>query len=466
MFYNRVSELGVLEERWASNRAELLVLYGRRRLGKTELVKQFMRGKRALYLFVNDIEEKALLESFSAEISRQLNENYAFSSVPSFFDALQALSEKKIVVVFDEFQRFKANAPRFVSELQNRWDSDLKHTNAKILLVGSSIGMMQRIALSPTGALFKRKTGTLKINAFSFAEFRKVFPSFSEEAKISLFSVFGGTPDYFTKIQSDNVQNELLALVLKKDAPLYEEPQTLLETESKRSARYNTILEAIAGGKTTIKEIADKHRLVPTSLTVYLQDLSKLLDTIEADEPLFGKKKTTRYCFKDPFFSFWYRFVFPNQGALQIQNHEEVLEQIQKNLPAFEGHIFERIARELVLFKNHSKIGAISLSITKIGHWWNRQGTAEIDLVAQNKNGLLLGEIRYQNKPMEYDVLADLVERKQKLLLQNGKTPNGKIEYLFISRAGFTKQAQEYAKKIGAELVDLGRLTKLYDGQE
>lgn len=466
MFYNRVKELAFLEEKWRENNANLIVTYGRRRLGKTELIKQFIQEKRAVYLFVNDIEEKALLDSFSTEIQRQLKATYAINSVSSFFDALVDLSKQKIVIVIDEFQRFKTNAPRFITELQNRWDSELKREKAMLILVGSSIGMMRRIAFSPSGALFKRKTGGLQIHSFPFVEFRKVFSDYSEEQKISLYSVFGGTPDYFTKIKSANIEKEIARLILEKNAPLYAEPQELLETESKRSARFNTILKTIASGKVTLKEISDQTNVKQSSLTPYLRDLSQLLDTIQTDEPLFGKQKTSRYQFKDPFFAFWYKFVFPNQSILEIQNIQEVSAQIEKELPAFEGHIVEQIVHELVLLKNNQKIGKINLNITAIGHWWDRRGTAEIDLVAHNKNGVLLGEILYQNKPMEYDELADLVERKQKLLIQTGKTPTGKIDYLFFSKKGFSKQAQKYAEQISAELIDLERLSRLFDNKE
>ncbi|MDO8625240.1 MAG: DUF234 domain-containing protein, partial [Candidatus Diapherotrites archaeon] len=143
-----------------------------------------------------------------------------------------------------------------------------------------------------------------------------------------------------------------------------------------------------------------------------------------------------------------------------------VMEQIKNEFNSYQGHAIENIIRELILYKNQQTIGKIHLDITAIGNWWDRKGTAEIDLVAQNKNGIILGEFQYRNKPMEYDELADLVERKQKLLLQNGKIPSGKIEYIFFSKKGFTPQAQKYAEQINAELIDLEKLTQLYDNKK
>ena len=465
MFYNRSAELSFLEEKWGESHANLVVVYGRRRLGKTELVKELIKEKRALYLFVNDAEENALLASFAQEMQRQLNTPYVLTNITSFFDALVELSSQKIVVIFDEFQRFKTNAPRFITELQNRWDSDLRKQKLLLLLVGSSIGMMQRIALSSSGALYKRKTGALQIQPFPYREFRRVFSDYTEEERIHLYSIFGGTPDYFTKISSPNIEKELLERILQKEAPLYDEPQNLLETESKRSGRYNTILQSIAEGKTTLKEISDQLRLPQSSIPPYIKELCKLLDVIQPDEPIFGKQKNTRFRFKDPFFAFWYLFVYPNRSTLEIKNPGPVIDQIHANLPAFEGRIFEEICRELLLYKNNGKIGQIPLSIASIGRWWDRRGTAEIDIVAKNGSGTLLGEIRYANKAMEYGVIQDLVERKQKLLLETGKMPSGKIHYVFFSKNGFTIQCQKYAEQIGAELVDLKRLSQLFENK-
>ncbi|HLD58957.1 MAG TPA: ATP-binding protein [archaeon] len=466
MFYNRLVELAFLESKWSESQANLLVVYGRRRLGKTELVKEFINGKRSLYLFVNDAEEKVLLDSFAQEMQRQLNVSYALPSVSSFFDALVDLSNHKIIVVFDEFQRFKTNAPQFITELQNRWDNDLRKRKLLLLLVGSSIGMMQRIALSPGGALYKRKTGLLQILPFPYSEFRKVFSKYAEEECISLYSIFGGTPDYFTKISSSDVEKELLGLILQKEAPLYDEPQNLLETESKRSGRYNTILQSIAKGKTTLKEISDQLHLPQSSIPPYLKELCSLLDIIQFDEPVFGKKKNNRFRFKDPFFAFWYLFIYPNRSTLEIKNPKPVIDQIQAQRSSFEGRVFEEIARELLLFRNNGKIGNIQLSITRIGRWWDRKGTAEIDIVAKNHTGTLLGEVRYTNKPMEYDIIQDLVERKQKLLFETGKMPSGKIQYVFFSKNGFSNQCKKYAEQINAELIDLKRLSQLFENKQ
>lgn len=466
MFYNRRAELASLEERWSESQANLVVVYGRRRLGKTELVKEFIRGKRALYLFVNDAEERALLDSFAQEMKRQLNISYALPSISSFFDAIAELSSQRIIVVFDEFQRFKTNAPQFITELQNRWDGDLRKQKILLLLVGSSIGMMQRIALSSSGALYKRKTSSLQVFPFPYSEFRKVFSQCSEEERVSLYSIFGGTPDYFMKINSANCEKEVLGLVLQKESPLYDEPQNLLETESKRSGRYNTILQSIAEGKTTLKEISDHLRLPQSSIPPYMKELCSLLDIVQSDEPVFGKKKNNRFRFKDPFFAFWYRFIYPNRSTLEIKNPQPVIDQISLQRASFEGRVFEEVARELLLFKNNSKIGKIPLSITRIGRWWDRRGTAEVDIVAKNGNGTLLGEVRYTNKPMEYDVVQDLVERKQRLLFETGKMPAGKIQYVFVSKSGFSGQCRKYAETINAELIDLKRMAQLFENKE
>lgn len=458
MFYNRTQDLAQLESLYQQKDAQLIVMLGRRRLGKTELCRQFMINKRSLYLFVNDGELKVVLESFETEVQRQLGLSYSFPSSVSFFEFLKESAQQPLLVVLDEFQRFGQNSPSFVTELQNQWDKELKNSKIFLLLVGSSIGMMHRIALNPRGALFKRKTGQLTISPFYYKDFRLAFKNYTEGERFSFYCVFGGTPDYFLRVKSNNLSQEIRSLILQKGAPLRDQPVELLSSESRRSARYNSILEAIGKGKVSIKEVSDATGIKATSLVPYLNELSSLLGIIRLDDPLFGKKKRNRYNFNDPFFAFWYRFVYPNLSALSIENYSVVEEKISQDLPSFEGHVFEQVCKDLLYHHNGQTIGSISLNLTAIGAWWDRLGSAEVDIVAQNGKKLLLGEAKWTNQPMDESVIIDLVERKRKLIPFSGQ-----VEYIFFSKSGFTKRAIKEAKMVDAELIDIKRFTKIMD---
>lgn len=460
-FYNRKQEIELLKNKFANLKSgELLVIYGRRRVGKTELIRQFIKTipKNKLYFYVDLVEKQGLLDSLSKTVQEQLNETRKFTDFSDFLDYIASKSDNKFILVIDEFQRFLETAPQFITQLQNYWDQKLKDRKILLILVGSSIGMIQKITSSKAGALYGRAT-KIKISPFKYVDFRTMFKELSEEEKVITYAVFGGTPYYLEKVKKvdGEIHKKITELLLIKGAELFEEPKNLLEYENVRiHAKYNSILQAASSGKETIKEIQDFTGITINIMPAYIKRLDELLDLLNKKNPVLGKERLGRYCLKDNFFSFWYRFVFSNQTALNLGNFKLVQDIIKENLNAYVGRVFEEVCREMLILYINKELKGYVLDFENIGSWWNRSGE-EIDIVAYNYKSrkILVGEVKWTNSQADIDIIDELL-RKSKMI-----SFNGEYKLLFISKNGFTDRAIKRINEIKAihlDLKDIGRL--------
>ena len=462
-FYDRKEELSLLKDKYSNiSSGNMLVIYGRRRVGKTELVKQFLKTvKDHFYFYVEVTQKKGILDSLSKAVKEQLKENRVFNDFYEFLDYIGNKAEKEpFTLIIDEFQRLLDIAPEYITNLQNAWDSKLKDKKILVLLLGSSIGMIQKIMNSKAGALYGRAQ-KIKISPFKYSDFRLMFKELGEEDKIITYSVFGGTPDYldkFKKAQGD-IYNRIFELILKKGAVLLEEPKNLLEYENVRvHAKYNSILQATSSGKETLKEIEDFTKISTPTMPAYINRLDELLDLLGRKDPVLGKEKLGRYCVRDNFFKFWYKFIFPNQTSLNLGNTKFVLDIIKQDLNSYVGRIFEEIVKELLILYNTKEIKGLKLNFENIGSWWDRNSN-EIDILAYNlkDKNFLLGEIKWTNKKLDADVVDELY-RKSKLINYSGA-----YKFILVSKSGFTEKALNKINDIGGIHLDLGEIETLFD---
>ncbi|MEK6811487.1 MAG: ATP-binding protein [Nanoarchaeota archaeon] len=462
-FFDRKNELKILQEKYAElSPSNILVLYGRRRVGKTELVKQFLKNiKNHFYFYVEVTQKSEILNYLSKSIEEQLGEKIVFKDFYEFLNYIGDKTDKKpFVLVIDEFQRFLDIAPEYISSLQNAWDSKLKHKKILILLLGSSIGMIQKIMNSKAGALYGRAQ-KIKISPFKYSDFRLMFKEMPEEDKVMTYSVFGGTPDYLDKFKKSkgDIYERIFEIVLKKGAVLFEEPKNLLEYENVRiHAKYNAILGATSSGKETMKEIEDVTHITSQTMPAYLRRLDELLDLVGRKDPVLGKERLGRYQTKDNFFKFWYKFILPNQTPLNLGNTKLVSDLIKQDLNGFVGRIFEDIVRELLVLYNTKEIKGLKLNFENIGSWWDRNSN-EIDVLAYNlkEKNFLLGEVKWTNKQLDTDVIEEL-ERKAKYFNYGGT-----YKFLFVSKNGFTEKALKKMQDIGAIHLDLKEIEDLFN---
>ncbi len=463
-FYDRKQELEMLKEKYANLKSgEMIIIYGRRRVGKTELIKQFLETipNNKLYFYVDLTGKQGILNSLFNTIQEQLKEDFRFSEFNEFFDYIDSKAEKeRFILVIDEFQRFLGTTPDFITKLQNYWDSKLKNRRLMIILVGSSIGMVQKIVNSKAGALYGRGT-KIKISPFKYCDFRLMFKDLTEEEKILTYSVFGGTPYYLEKVKKveGDVYLKIFELTIKKGSELFEEPKNLLEYENVRvHAKYNSILQAASFGKETIKEIEDFTKIKSNIMPPYLNRLESLLDLLGRKDPVLGKEKLGRYCLKDNFFRFWYKFIFPNQTPLNLGNTKLVIDLIKKDLNGYVGRVFEDIIKELFILYNSKEIKGFELNFEDIGSWWDRSGN-EVDIVAYNNKSkkILVGEIKWTTSPLDIEIIEELI-RKSRLIKFSGE-----YKLLFVSKSGFTEKAIKRMQEINAIHLDLKGITQLFD---
>ena len=462
-FYDRKQEIKLLKEEFASLQSgKMFVIYGRRRVGKTELIRQFINSipKNKMYFYVDLIEKQGVLDSISKSVQEQLGETRKYADFNDFLDFIALKSENSFVLVIDEFQRFLEVSPQFITQLQNHWDQKLKNKKIMLILVGSSIGMIQKIINSKAGALYGRAT-RIKISPFKYGDFRLMFKELSEEERIITYAVFGGTPYYLEKVKKvdGNIHKKIFELLLKKGAELFEEPKNLLEYENVRiHAKYNSILQAASAGKENVKEIGDFTGIDTNTLPAYIKKLDELLELLGRKDPVLGKERLGRYGLKDNFFNFWYKLIFPNQTAMNLGNIKIVDDNIKENINAYVGRVFEGICKELLIAYINKKLNGYIIDFENIGSWWNRTGE-EIDIVGYNHKTrrILVGEVKWTNNPVDISVVDDLM-RKSKFI-----SFTGEYKFLFISKNGFTERALARIKEINAISLNLKDIERLFE---
>jgi uncharacterized protein len=396
-FYGRERELALMEHLYASA-PSFLVVTGRRRVGKTELILEFCRGKRALYFYVDankSIED--LMEEFGRLMADTLDlPGYIRTDTPEAFLEFLFSYTEPLIVVFDEFQRFQKISPSFISQMQRFWDLKGRDSHLFIIVSGSSVGMIREIFLSGGAPLFKRADNILTLRPFGPEECLAILENLGVRDpadRLDLYLLFGGMIYYYTfleKYRCTNLESALDRLVLDDLAPLRREmSDVVVEEFGREHATYYEILAAIAEGKGAQKEIADVVRLPPTSLPPYFRDLVDLLGIIEYRVPVTerGKRsKMGRYLFRDNFFRFYARYIYRNMSLYQSGRFDLIKDRIFREWKGFSGWAFEEMVRTLLARE-------LAERYDEIGPWWNRRGD-EIDLVALGPQGNLAVEIK------------------------------------------------------------------------
>ena len=437
MFYDRESELGKLEEVHSRSGSSFVVIYGRRRVGKTALARAFLKDKPGLYLFVGEKDEPLLLEEFEAEVKRALSDYLPpylkpkFSSLEELLEFIFDFSrERKLVVIFDEFQNFRSVKPSFFSSLQRLWDIRKDSSNVTLLAVGSYVGMIKRIFMDRKEPLFGRVDEWLKLKPFDFWKaygFVRSFGKVSPGDFVELYSALGGMPRYLLYLRhyyGGNVVETIENLFLDEFAPLREEGLNVLKLEFGRYYRSHfSILEAVSLGNVTPKEISDRTGLKLLTVGKYLSELTNHYEYLKREVPATEDPRKTRrvvYSIRDEFFNFWFRFVYHNYQHLEEGDIETVRNDLERNFPAFVGREYERIAREFV-----RRID-LGFQPVRVGRWWHKG--EEVDVVAYDRNNVALFEVKWKDLSRRdaRKILRDL-DRKGNLVPLKGERKLGLI---------------------------------------
>ena len=461
MFINRERELEALERRYQSDQAELYVLYGRRRVGKTELLRAFCQDKRHIFFIADLGTESAALAKFTDQISLlaygRTEAISPFSSWDAAFEFLVPLAaDERLIVVLDEFTYLIDANSAVPSILQRLWDSQLRETKLMLILCGSYVGMMEQHVLAYRAPLYGRRTAQWRLKPLDFWQTRFFLSGFGFEDWVRAYAILGGVPAYLLQFDDqiallDNVEQE----ILQPGTFLYDEPRFLMLQELREPRRYFSVLEAIAGGRTRPNEIAQASGIPLNSLPFYLttlQEMGLVERAVPATEKNPHKSKLGLYRVLDPYFRFWFRFVYPAHALLERGEVAQVRDRVAAQLDHFTGAAFESICREYV-WRLYQK-GDLGFTPRTVGGWWTRK--QEIDVVAVGDDGLLLGECKWTSRPVGTNILEDL-KRHAQPLLQRGHWP--RVWYALFSRSGFTPNLEAQARNEGVLLIGPEALT-------
>lgn len=455
-FIGRKRELESLENEYRKD-GGFVVLYGRRRVGKTTLIKQFIQNKTAFYFLATEEVEVQSMKRFAGVLSRTTGnpmlQRVAFSDWMDLFRVIADYrpAEKKVLVI-DEFPYLVKTNGAFPSILQNAWDEILKDSSVMLILCGSLIGMMQKHTLSYDSPLYGRRTAQIRLTPIPFPEVYAAQQQPFTRA-VEQYAITGGVPKYLEFFEAgEDLFQQVESVVLSKNGFLYEEPNFLLKDEVQSAINYFSIIKAIADGNHKLGKIAGVLNVETAALTPYLSILSDL-GFIVKDTPITEKnpEKSRKglYFISDNYVRFWFRYVYPFKGELELDNTQLVLEEIQKDfIQKFVAFAYEDICK--AIFASLCRKQAVPFVPSRIGGYWlnDLDSDTEIDVMAvdhQHKR-IFAGECKYRTKPVDAPVYFALCEKVQASTEIKTVFNGYQIIYGVFSKSGFTNRLLELAQ--------------------
>ncbi len=476
-FLGRKRESEQLQEEWSEKRAALLILYGRRRVGKTRLLTHWIEtsGARALYWVANPTSSLEQLRSFSQALYNfagpgTVSEDFTFGSWGDAFLQVERMAQdQRIAIIIDEFTYLLESEPGIAGILQNTWDHHFKKTNLFLVLSGSHIGMMERKLLSYQAPLYGRATSLLRLQPLPFSTTRLFFPEYKPDERVAVYAMLGGIPAYWEQFNPDiNLDTNIKKVFLGGKNLLHDEPRLLLQDFVSELHSYVAILMALAHGYRTPKEIGSYAGISDKNVPAYL---STLINTgfVERRVPVDAPESSRagRHFIADPFLRFYYRFLSRRQAQIALGVQDQAMAEIKKHLVDFIGtHTWEELCREWLLRATGQKV--LPFLPDQVGSIWNRE--AQIDVVGINtmEKTILLGECKWDRHPIALDVLKGLVGKTDKVIPREGEWA---VYYLGFARSGWRTGAKAYQDEInrkpifgenwvskGMRLIDLDQL--------
>lgn len=437
-FIGRDTQLAHLERAYGSGRSEFIVVYGRRRVGKTELLLRSLRDQPGIYYMGKTAPAALQIREFLLVASELLDEPLLASmQAESWKEVFSAVVSRwrgpgKLVIVLDEFQWLAEASPELPGTLQELWDLRWRDNGSVVLvLCGSFIGFMEREVLGRKSPLFGRRTSQIKLEPFAYHEAARFHPGWSLLERTRAYFVCGGIPAYLRRFEPGrSVNQNIEAQLLDEFAPMFREPEFLLREELREVESYYAVLRALSMGHCTTREVAEHTRLPERSMHYYFQQLLEL-GYISRRHPLTGlapPKRRVRYALHDPLLRFWFRFVFPNLSFIRHTGTRRAFkERIAPSLPAYEGSCFERLCREALPYLYQAE--GISAAFT-IGEYWDKH--TQIDLVGVRDDGWAdLGECRWGTVRSVAAVRKELTAKVARWPNQEGATV---LRRLFVRR--------------------------------
>lgn len=461
MFYCREEELNTMNRRYEKGRFECIVIYGRRRVGKTSLINEFCKNKKTIYFSALSASSQENLEALSKAIFTCKNPDTSVTpTYQSYDDALEAITamaqHQRLVFVIDEYPYLAKAEKSFSSRLQHIIDHQWQNSQLYLILCGSSMSFMEYQVLGYESPLYGRRTAQFKIQALTYREMTQFYPQLSLSDQALLYGITGGIPHYINKLDvEDNLDEALLENLFNPSSYLFEEPDNLLKQELREPAIYNSVISAVAGGASRLNEISTKIGLESGICTKYLKVLLEL-GILKKETPIMEKLgKKTIYIIDDNFFRFWYRFVPRNMSIISAGRMDLVYEQaVKKHYPDYMGLVFEKICQEYL--SRYAK--NLPILLGSVDQWWGTDSKTrkeiQIDIVGTPVEGneYIIGSCKYRNEKIGIDELE---------LIQNYASTfrkDGVFHYFIFSKGGFTSTLLEAGNRGEVTLLSLDDL--------
>lgn len=450
-FVDRELEMETLQNEYERDGSALVVLYGRRRVGKTTLISEFIKDKKTLFFLASEEAETQNRNAFKEKVAEFIDSDLLRSADIKNWDILftsimDTPFESKPVIVLDEFQYLGKANPAFPSIFQRIWEEILKDKSVMVILCGSLISMMESQTLAYGSPLYGRRTAQIRLKQIPFGYYHKFFPNKRRKELIEMYAVTGGVPKYIELFsESNDIYSAIQKCVLNRSGYLYDEPHFLLQQEVSEVGSYFSIIKAIAAGNSKLSAISSILETKATSLSKYLKTLIDL-DILEREVPITEenpeKSKKGLYKIKDNYLRFWFAFVYPNMSFIESGHSRIVMNKIKKSL--VKNHIafvYEDVCKERMWELNAED--AWPFNFTKIGRFWDSKD--EIDIVALDPEGknLILGECKYWSEPVGVSVLRDLEAKTDSVAWQRDSR---KVWYVLFSASGFTDELKALAQ--------------------
>ncbi len=454
----REREREQIERLYQSGKFEFLVLYGRRRIGKTTLLQDFADRHRVIFYSAQEKNDSLNLQDFSRTIQYYFDGQF-IAPFGSWEDALTYITNKsediRTVLIIDEFPFMARPNPSVKSMLQHEIDHHWKDKNIFLILCGSSVSFMVNDIMGYESPLYGRATASMEVLPFDYLDSAKFFPSYTEEEKLTAYGILGGVPRYLCAFSSKyTIEENIERKILSNGAFLNDEPMMLLKSELREPSIYNSILEAIARGCNKVAEIADCIHEDKSKCSKYLLTLLTIR-LVEKKTPCgeaTGSKKTL-YALTDNFYRFWYHYVFANKSYYELLGEKAAAKEIMEEIPEFMGIAFEAICRQYLI--RQAKLRLLPFVPCEIGRWWGNNPAVkaqdDVDILALNKKRTeaIFCECKFTNRPMpmaEYDDLVTATKAFPEKM---------KKHLMFISKSGYTDPVRRRAREEGAVLLTL-----------
>lgn len=460
MFVDRQPELEALEARYASERAEFVIVTGRRRVGKTALLTTFAIGKRALRFTAYLDSEESHLRRLSS-LLRQLEQpeltppsDFTYGTWEALFQTMGALAaEERLLVILDEWPYLAGSSRRLASVLQHVWDETLQHTRLMLALSGSYLSIMERDILGQRAPLYGRRTGQLLLHPLKVGDAAAFLPGYLAETMVEVYAVVGGMPGYLLQFSDRyDLWTNLRQAVFSRDSFLYNEPDLLLREELREPRLYAALLRAIAQGHHQVSEITWAAGFTDRATATRYLDTLRGLGLVEHWQPLGPRRRRRRWGtwhLADPYLRFWGRWILPYTSQIEFGEAEQLIQEtLRPGWDRFVGTIWEELVRRHV----HELAAQQTIPFwpEEVGSWWSSK--AQIDLVAVQsaRRSALLGEARWRREKMGLADLDDLQARARHWLgdEQSPEPVEGRgweLWYALYSRSGFNEELQAHA---------------------